>query len=391
MKWVSAHRLQASACILCTLWSLSDASQRALLGRESRQQARSQASTIDGRAVQVPLASCDVSSSGPICYSGQQQALVPSAVPNGLVGHWKFDGKVAYDASGNGNHGVTPLVHGPSPAGSGHSAFFKKSFLMVPNSVFFQSAEFTYSFWVYLKHAAEDNAAWCPILRKGIHQVETSLYENAPALTFNSRTSKLRVSLTTMASGIEDQEHVESNARLLPNRWIHIAIVHHSTQSTLLLYVNGIVDKRLTLQGQLVLNNFPLYVGSDPFAVDSCDLTMYVDELRAYNRAVFPHELGAEAAPALGGVDPSYVHLGCTSCTVEQAAQSCPASRHVCSAVELHTGGYQVARSLGWLCTGTHVWTHSAIMKSQAAALGEQAQSTPADQLGLALCCDGEP
>merc|ERR1719265_1734651 len=384
-------RLHARAWLLLLLFSLSNASQRGLRATESRRYIQNQASYKDELTTQVPVASCDVSSSGPICFSGQQQALQPSAIPNGLVGHWNFDGEVAYDASGNGNHGMTRLAHGPAPAGGGHSALFKRSFLMVPNSALLQSAEFTYSFWVYLQHAGEDNAAWCPILRKGIHQVETSLYESAPALEFNSRTNKLRVSLTTIASGVEDLEYAESNARLLPNRWAHIAIVHHSTQRTLLLYVNGIMDKRMKLQGTLVLNNFPLYLGGDPFAVDHCDVTLYADELRAYNRAVFPHELGAEAAPALGGVDPSYVHLGCTGCTLEQAAQSCPASRHVCTAVELHTGGYQVARSLGWLSAGTHVWTHSAIAKSQAAELGAQAPATAAIQFGLALCCDGKP
>lgn len=338
---------------------------------------------------------CDSILSGPVCFSqsGRQQALMPNAVPTGLVGHWSFDSDVALDSSGNGNHGVTELLHGPSPAGSGHSATFTRNFMMVPNSALLKLTDFTYSFWIYLADdgppAAEGRSAtWCPLVRKGISIPKTQQFASAPALLFNHRTGHLRTEITTSVKGFEDGEFVDSNARLLPNRWLHIAMVYHSKHPSLLLYVNGILDTMMKPQGTLSVNDYPLYVGGDPFTQENCGFTVYMDELRVYSHAVAPHLLQAEAAPALGGTDPSYVRLGCMQCSLVQAARSCPANRHICTSIELHTGGYQVARALGWLVAGTHVWTHAAVMQSADAEMGSHNQQG-APSSGLGLCCDG--
>jgi len=323
--------------------------------------------------------------------------LLPSAVPGGLVGHWTFDSDVATDSSGNGNHGVTELLHGPSPAGSGHSAAFTKTFMMVPNSASLKLSDFTYSFWIYLfddgtpASQLGHSASWCPLIRKGIHMVETDQFANSPALLFNHRTGHLRAEVTTSVKGTEDGEHVGSNARLFPNRWMHIAIAHHSNHRSLLLYVNGILDSVLKTEGAMVTNDYPLYVGGDPFTQDQCDFTVYIDELRVFSHAISPHQLQAEAAPALGGTDPNFVRLGCMQCTLEEAARSCPANRHVCTSIELHTGGYSVARSTGWFATGTHVWTHAAVLKGADTEITTQGDHGVAPAAGLGLCCEGAP
>jgi len=341
--------------------------------------------------------SCDSQLSGPICFAsaGRRQVLVPNSVPTGLVGHWNFDTDVAIDSSGSGNHGVTELLHGPSPVGSGHSAAFTKNFMMVPNSAQLRLSDFTYSFWVYL---AEDSstafqdktATWCPLIRKGISMPQTEQFASAPALLFNHRTGHLRAEITTSVKGSEDGESIDSNARLLPNRWLHIAMVYHSKHPSLLLYVNGILDSVLKPQGTLAVNDYPLYVGGDPFTQEMCGFTVYMDELRVYSHAVAPHLLQAEAAPALGGADPSFVRLGCIKCSLSEAAKSCPANRHICTSIELHTGGYEVARSLGWLAAGTHVWTHAAVTKGVDAEMGSGGMEGGASS-GLGLCCDGAP
>jgi len=381
-------------------------------------------SPFPGPAGLMPQQSCDVDLSGPICFAqaGRQQNLLPKAVPDFLVAHYDFDGDLATDLSGNGHHVATVLDHGPSPVGSGHSALFTKTFMEVlPSPQLNSLSDFTYSFWVYL--AADDTPApastsstWCPLIRKGISMPETQQFANAPALLFNQKTGKLRAEVTTDMNNIQDGEYIDSNARLLPNRWLHLALVHHSAKggsapapaamlqqqssqgaapagaaggSSLLLYVNGILDTATALKGGLARNEYPLYVGGDPFTQAKCGFTLYIDELRVYNHAVPPHQLQAEAAPALGGTDPSYVRLGCMSCTLAKAAKSCPASRHICESLELHTGGYQVARSLGWLTSGTHVWTHKEVTAgAKAAAAGLlQVDAKP----GLGLCCEGPP
>lgn len=403
----------AFVVVLCSCQlEISGSSSLRLLARTSVQQLSASSALLgDGAEEQLGLGAslttapqCDSQLSGPICYAfaGRKHNLLPNAVPAGLIGHWKFDSDTPIDSSGNGNHGVTELLHGPSPAGNGHSAAFTKTFMMVPSSPQLKLDDFTYSFWIYLfddgtpSGGSGSSATWCPFIRKGIHMTDTAQFASAPALLFNRRTGRLRAEVTTSVRGTEDGEHVESNARLLPNRWMHIAMVHHSKNPSLLLYVNGILDSVLKMQGVMVSNDYPLYVGGDPFTQSHCDFTVYMDELRIFSRAVPPHQLQAEAAPALGGTDPNYVRLGCLDCSLEEAAKSCPASRHVCTSIELHTGGYQVARSLGWLSSSTHVWTHAAVTKGAEAEASPQSRQMALEDpasasSGLGLCCEGPP
>lgn len=343
---------------------------------------------------------CDVVSSGPVCLNSGSSVLMPSAVAHGLGGHWTFDGPTAVDSSGNGNHGVGSLQHGPSPAGGGYSARFDKGFLMVPDNRLFHSRDFTYQLWVYLLEdpagQAQEAPGWCPIVRKGIYIPAAEKIVNNPALMINRNTGKLRAAVSTSVSSAGDGEFVESNARLQRNRWIHLAIAHHtgtSGSSRLLLYVNGILDAKLVLRGVPESNEYPLYVGGDPFTAEDCGFTMYVDEVKMLTRPASPHELQAEAAPAFAGIEPSFTHLGCLSCSLDEAMHSCPATRHICSSLELHTGGYQVARTMGWLTAGSHVWTHAAVLKARGGQehppMVGQAPAGTGPSMGLALCCEG--
>lgn len=341
---------------------------------------------------------CQMITSGALCYSERQAALLPPATPHGLVGHWSFDEDQALDNSGNGNHGVTELLHGPSPLGEGHSAKFTTNFITIPNSVQFHLQEYTYTFWIYLENRpdehirAADDPDYCPIIRKGIHEDATKQYANAPSITMQRRTGRLRISITTVAaSGGKDGEFFESNGRVLPRRWMHVALVRREgPQQRTDVYLNGILDSSVKTHGVGIVNEYPLYIGGDPFNT-RCDQELLIDELRLYGRPISANEVAAEAAPAMAGVDPFLVRLGCKSCSLEEAVQSCPPNRHICTSLELHTGGYQTARSLGWLETDTKVWTHGNLQDAQRATQAG-IQSGPGGQLaGLGLCCSGPP
>jgi hypothetical protein len=343
--------------------------------------------------------SCDMSASGPVCSSQGERFILPPAVPLGLVGYWSFNEEVAYDHSGNSNHGVTETLSGPSPTGHGSSAFFRKTFLTVPNSEQFATPDFSYSFWVYLIHdasatPASDGQRYCPLLRKGINDASSQQFASSPSILVDRMTRRLRVSLTTTADGSEAGEILESNAHLGHHQWMHVAVVRLHAARTTQLYVNGILDAAAQSKGDFVANNFPLYIGSDPFAAEHCDMPVYMDDVKAYSRSLVSDEIEAQASPALTGVEPGSVRLACPSCPVEVAASNCPPGFHICTALELHTGGYQVARTMGWLGAGGHVWTHGSIKGAAmlergampASALLQQGQ-TPT--LGLGLCCAG--
>ena len=41
---------------------------------------------------------------------------------------------------------------------------------------------------------------------------------------------------------------------------------------------------------------------------------MLMDEVRFYDRVVLEHEIQAEASPALLGIEPNFILLGCVNC-----------------------------------------------------------------------------
>lgn len=373
-----------------------------------RMEGTAAASKEEGVGVTAATPSCDISADGPICLAEGKKVLLPPSVQPGVLAYYTFDEATPLDASGNGNHGATETFPGPAPGGHGASAFFREgTFLTIPNSVEMgELQDFSYTFWVYLvKDAAGPPATgleWCPILRKGIHNPTTSMFENSPALLLDRKTRRLRVQLSTSYDQTENGEFVDSYARLNPHQWIHIAIVRLNDQKRTRLYVNGILDATAPTKGFTKPNDLPLYVGGDPWVSEQCDVPMYVDELRVYNRPLSPDEIQAEASPALTGVEPSFVRIACADCSLETAVQGCPEGYHVCTSLELHAGAYQVARSMGWLKQGTHVWTHATVANSlvqtqagltpSAGGTGSSAASTASATasvggVGLGLCC----
>jgi hypothetical protein len=74
--------------------------------------------------------------------------------------------------------------------------------------------------------------------------------------------------------------------------------------------------------------------------VDSCVVPSYIDDVRYYNRELKNYEISAEAAPALGGVEPYFLHLGCIDCDLKSASESCIDGYHICTNVEIYSEVY---------------------------------------------------
>ena len=53
----------------------------------------------------------------------------------------------------------------------------------------------------------------------------------------------------------------------------------------------------------------------------------------------------------MNGISADFVRLGCAGCGYAKAKSTCSAldGYHMCELLELHTGGYQVARNMGWV------------------------------------------
>jgi hypothetical protein len=224
--------------------------------------------------------------------------------------------------------------------------------------------DYTYTFWIHLLDGGGlGGLQFCPLVRKGVVPDEKGrTYGASPAILLDWKTRALRVELLT-ATGDDLSgstiEAFDSNARLMRGRWYHVSVVRLDKEKLTRLYVNGILDAEQPSRGYTKPNREPLYVGGDPLSTQSCDVPLYVDELKVYSRALEADELQAEAAPALAGVEPNFVRLACVSCPLEVAVGNCPSGYHICSSLDLHLGAYQVVHALGWLRNGDSIWTHA--------------------------------
>jgi hypothetical protein len=335
---------------------------------------------------------CDISADGGLCLYGGKKVVLRDAVPAGLVGSWSFDEVQAVDRSGEGNHARFSVAPGPGVNGHGASAMFNGfDWLEIPNSpALGDSSVFSVSFWLFLSKdpntAVRHGAKWCPLVHKG-----STGDERAPQLLIHSESRQLNFVTSTSSAAHPEGEALLSAARVPVQRWVHVALVRE-TRATL-LYVNGMLDANGDTEGDTATNVGPLYVGSTPWQVDACHIPAYIDNLKFYSRPLVAAEVEAEAFGALGGIEASFARLGCQACTLEKAGESCPASYHLCTAMELHTGGYQVARLMGYADWSGEVWSHGAFAKKVGGESGDM-QSEMAfaavheEKLGLGLCCN---
>lgn len=291
---------------------------------------------------------CDVSIDSALCLHNDEQVLLPSARPYGLELHLKFDEVRPVDSSGMKNHGSGSTMVASGVGGMGSAALFRQNYVIVPHSPSFESSDFSYTFFVYLLEDHESRAnnsqhdQFCPIVHKGI--MRRDVEEAAPAVLFNPKDGHIKVVVGTTTTPSSAGEEMQSNSRLRPHQWYHIAVVRHV--SRIRLYIDGILDSTHVTDGATRTNSLPLYVGSAPYAEGVCDTPMLMDNLRVYSTAIGRDQIQAEAGIVLSGIEPSFVTLGCVHCSKEEASSSCAAGYHLCDKLELFLGGYQVARKL---------------------------------------------
>ncbi|GFE54717.1 hypothetical protein protein, putative [Babesia ovis] len=299
---------------------------------------------------------CDVVVDSSICIKDGSTVLLPSARRHGRVIHYTFDQDIAVDSSGYGSHAIGTLVGHAGFGGVGSSAYFRKNFVYLNDSQTLHTQEFSISLFVFLL-SDEDSLAnaqklnqYCPIVQKGIRNA--ALSECAPEIALNPKDGRVRILISVESNHTVE---IDSNYRLQPHQWYHIALV--KDKSSVTLYINGIVDCVYPTKGLLLhlwlisslafvrFNPLPLYIGASPY-LSVCDMPILIDEFCFYSKAIGRDEIQAEASAVLGGIEPSYITIGCTNCGKQEAMKSCPQGYHLCNKFELYTGGYSVALRL---------------------------------------------
>ena len=322
---------------------------------------------------------CDMISEGSICLFNGERVILPFSVPKGCIGYWNFDEIRPLDKSGNNNHALRKVNAGPSFGSIGASGFFNRGeYLEIPFNNAFLTNDYTITFFFYLiedSFSNKEGTRLCPLIQRGVDDLFTKSFQRAPAIYIDRRKKNIKTYIKTLDVDLVQGETFTSNAIIGSQKWFHFALKKKNNE--LKLYVNGILDSKMVLKSFAQQNNANLYIGNVPWLKDGCSYGFLIDELRYYNIAISEDYIQAEASPILGSIEPSFIQLGCMNCGLKEAAVSCTDGYHVCTSVELHTGGYQVARNLGWLSWNTHIWSHSALKNSN-----------DFDKLkGLTLCC----
>ncbi len=324
---------------------------------------------------------CDMIADGPICLFNGEKIIFPNARQENLIGYWNFEEMKVLDNSGLRNHAVNIVKSGPSFNGMGSSAYFSNGdFIEIPHTKVFEEENFSITFWIFIIQdffTATKGIRYCPILQKGKDDLLSKKYSRFPGLYYDRKEKFLKVFVKTNNKNADKEEgdSFQSNSKLNNQRWIHISLVKKS--KNVKLYINGILDTTFDSDNILENNSENIFVGGAPWLKEQCDYPYLLDELRYYNNDIKESLIMAEAAPSLGGIEPNYINLGCIDCSLNVASKSCRYGYRLCSPIELYTGGYQVARSMGWLNWNTHIWTYSALQNPKEF---EKFQ-------GLGICC----
>ena len=325
---------------------------------------------------------CDITTQGPICLYDGDRIILPPNVPHNLIAHYTFDETLPTDQSTNNNHAIGTIKAGPSFGGHGSSALFTEgNYLTVPHSNSFDTlTSFTFTFWIFIieDSTINDNAIrYCPVFQKGNDDLYGNVYERSPVMYYDLQDRNLKIVITTTTTSLNQEgESIISKSKIFPQRWMHISLIK-TTNNEVSLYINGILDTKKTLKGDITLNKSPLYIGNVPWYKKECVFPFLLDELRIYSYAVKEDYIQAEASPVLGGISPSFLRIGCINCLLTEASKKCVNGYRLCTSIELHTGGYQIARGLGLLSWDTHIWTYSALDNAD----------DYASLKGLGLCC----
>jgi len=205
-----------------------------------------------------------------------------------------------------------------------------------------------------------------------------SRQERTPTLFFEPQTRGLEFFVSTTDTTQPAGERLWSNTFVPLRRWTHIAACAEGRNMR--LFINGILDAENTTIGTPILNQGSMYVGNDPWRPSPGGVASYVDEMRYYARALTSDEIQAQAQLALGGVEPSFVELGCMGCTIDTCPKSCRRGYRMCTGRDLAGGAYQVARGMGWANSETRIWSAEDV---------RDGADTPAAS-GLCMCCREE-
>mmetsp|Transcript_29499 Transcript_29499/g.26078 ORF Transcript_29499/g.26078 Transcript_29499/m.26078 type:complete len:182 (+) Transcript_29499:380-925(+) len=174
--------------------------------------------------------------------------------------------------------------------------------------------EYSMSFWLFANAFNTLTTEQCSIIEKGTQD------ESDFSFTIEMSTRQILVTTQTTLGPLT----LTSNARILHQRWTHVALFR--TRRMLVLYVNGNLDAVLEIQEGGEIRNSPIHIGRMPwqdYIGSGCTLDLFFDEFKFWDSPLEESYIEAESGIALGsGIDPHSIELGCLECSIERALES---------------------------------------------------------------------
>lgn len=201
---------------------------------------------------------------------------------NGLAAYYPFDGN-ADDVSGNGHNGtVFGAVLTADRFGNPNSAYSfdgANDYISVPSTDGLNiTGSLTLAAWI-LSHD----------ISRGGQDIICKTQGGCYSLTLNEGSlSKPAGTFSFLLDVHGPYQSVSSNTKEGDDTWFHVAGVYDGSQAD--IYVNGVLENSLQLQGPLAVNSYPLTIGnecgqlSEPF-------DGVIDDVRIYNTALSPAQI----------------------------------------------------------------------------------------------------
>jgi hypothetical protein len=202
-----------------------------------------------------------------------------SCMTKGLVAYWSFDegsGNIAYDASGNGNHGT---IYGAKwtqgKIGGALSFDGVDDYVSVPNSASLNLSEQTIEFWFAPPSGSGYNWQF-PYVRK--NDATTRNYYIYGARPGEAIVYEIRDPSNNYHSLIGNKTNYELG------KWYHFAGTYKPTTGEWKIFINGQLDAQKIEIFTPGTNNASVIIGGSRF-------NGLIDEVRIYNRALSEEEI----------------------------------------------------------------------------------------------------
>jgi len=195
-----------------------------------------------------------------------------------IVGAWLLDGD-ALDASHAGNDGKLNGTPSWVSGKFGKAMNPNGAFIVVPHSDSLNLNHMTAAAWINVAQYSDDSR----ILEKGVGNTDPwSVYN---FLLSDPGESKLEFRPTIGGAG--GRKRVHSNADIPLNEWTHVAATYDGKE--VILYINGEIDKKEAVAGDLMQNENSLYIAESEFYDRS--FKGLLDEVSLFNVVLSQNEI----------------------------------------------------------------------------------------------------